>query len=586
MEEVGSKESLFVIPDCPLGCSINSESSFGFEQKIAVLKMLESMPFSWTQNPTIVSSLESLLQLPNEMKHYTSRNISEEYLKGLKKENQSPRAAGKVSLSLTDGGIRKNLDLDSDLDSRLPNFFSTGAEKYTAYKIAYIFCISNTKNDLEKIKFLHELRELLKLDITGCERISDAILSLHDDPVFKTVEYTEKERRMLFSLGVQIEYQHDKKITNEEAKFLKELSDFLGLELPQSSYWEIYLQRSLIFHQNQIAHLAFTKDELHRFSILYSKLTHKFKDIKKDDEIVTFIEQTLVHIPHEEEESEENHIHINKSRLNCFWLFLSLHYTFGDEAQDDVKQFSHNTCKCEWGDDASTSKLEIQTIFLLYLDFLYLCFEKNITVPSYICEYVKEHTSRASDFNADRLMGLIGIWKNLLESRNTENKDYSLFFKGLLKSLGLHKTISSELFQKTMGDHELKKNSFFFLLMNEVKEIIENGCEDGKCAVLLDNMLQFFDSEVKLPVGLKYTVLRILALAVAGTSEHYKIRINGYSTKGVVATMNPSIASIFNKWIDKLHIEDDVLRKTFYKIALDRGVLILFNERIDYSNWG
>jgi hypothetical protein len=575
------KISLFMITELDLleGINLNDEINFSPELKSAtVLTVLRLLPREFFHEKEGELFINELLNHLN-VKHSLDKLIR------LYDQNDVTKIKGEEfqALQLNDFNFLKKPKTDSsneedDLDDHLKQFLNTKSEKYSFYKIIIMAAVFHKSLNFDKVERLLELRTKLNLENKICTTISSSVGKLSGDLSFKQIKGM-KEMDFVFLSALKEVLLNDDKIDKGEASLLKGIWDSLKHESKKRNVLESYLVKSLLpetknfrqdlgdkKHQNTLHliskvindlepdknKLNLIIEELESFhlkiedivtmieegaieNISYQEI---FKKIPGEDQVFTLIEAMSLYLKYSDTEGP----------LNEVWISLI----------EDIDFSQTDNCSVE---------------ALLIIEFLLVNIKRVETIGPFCEKAINKLKEYDPDQKPFQLLILSYHVQNTLKRNiNLDESDLEKVMKVLSLS-----NISQSISKTFLENEELKNATLRVLFLAELPLLIEKRKED---LTFLNKFVNAFFN-VENAHNIKEYVIRIVLTGFVSNDQiQEKVSNQG---KAFVTNMVKAQRDFFNDLVDGLGVDDFVIRRIIYHIALATGVLFKFNEKLIYG---
>ncbi len=575
------KIDLFIINELDLldGINLNDEINFSPELKSAtVLTVIRLLPREFFHEK------EGELFI-NELLNHLNITYSLDKLIKLYDHNDVTKIKGEEfqALQLKDFNFLKKPKTDSkseedDLDNHLKQFLNTKSEKYSFYKIILMAAVFHKSLSFDKVERLLELRTKLKLENKICTTISSTVGKLSGDLSFKQIKGM-KEMDFVFLSALKAVLLNDDKIDKGEASLLKGIWDSLKHESKKRNVLESYLVKSLLpetrnFRQN-------LGDKKHQNTLhLISKVINDLKPDKnqlnliieelecfhlKIEDIVTMIEDAAIeNIPYQKIFQKIP----GEDQVFTLIEAMSLYLKYSDTVKplsdvwisliDDINFSQTDNCSVE---------------ALLIIEFLLVNIKRVETIGPFCEKAINKIKEYDPDQKPFQLLILSYHVQNTLK-RNIDLDESDL--EKVMKVLSLS-NISQSISKTFLDNEELKNATLRVLFLAELPLLIEKRKED---LTFLNKFVNAFFN-IENAHNIKEYVIRIVLTGFVSNDEiQEKVSNQG---KAIVTNMVKAQRDFFNDLVDGLGVDDFVIRRIIYHIALDTGVLFKFNEKLIYG---
>lgn len=571
-----------------LNIDINSEDSFSKLQSLIYINNIQSMlPIEYqvsTQGIQLLNALLEYLNIEGTIEDI-ERLLKNELRKfGVKSPSKDKHHFSKGSFNFTNSKeATKDLD-DSLVGDNLSSVFTQENEKYTFYKLMLLAALGEKSLSIDKVEYLLKIRHNLELNETVCSKILYIIAQASGDPSFRAVKGIDHVNFVFATALKSILIDHNT-INPQETKFVSELWNLLSKEGDRKNYLTHFLDKSEL-PENRRFHFKIESSDLPHvvdfYSILLSKVNIDekiFRDIL--DDLVSYnldvvdITKAISQIS-TSPKKDLREVFKKISIKNQFFVFIEGLHLLLKTTHSPILPI----------DELQKIALEIKSECIFDSEACYLM----------LCEFVLLHRNQVSELKKifEHIVStvtvtnielqrfhLFSIVYNLLKLKSESFNLTQNEFINIFEMLEID-TSSMSIKKDIIESEEIRLSVLRLLLLSDINFLIKGNIPELNIfSHLVDKLYsKTFSTE------LSEYIIRIIAKAfVIGGSENFKRQMEKSDRLYKVVVMDKNHSNFFNKVIDNFRTPDDVIRRILYIVAIETGVIMLFNEKIDYSKF-
>jgi len=587
MEEMKGEEFRIQYERSFLPIDINFECNFTKLQKLVCLDSIISLlPLEYVASTNGTNFIECIIEYL--VLNVTIDNLSSQLKFELRNAKTSPRLTEKKTLSLNDLNFIKNENKNQSADlfeNILASIFIKPEEVYSFYKLLLFATLYEKSLSIDKVEYLLKIRHHLALDNRYCAKILHLMGQKSGNPSYAAVKGIDHVNFVFATVMKSILIDHTT-IGRDETQFITELWQLLSSEGDRKNYLIRYLDKSEL-PENRKFHITISKNSassiLCYYSILLSKaqISEKsFNEIEAEllsyglnlSEFSKSISNSKDHSPQQLAQSFSKIDFKDK-----FFIFLEgLQLLIKAGSISDI--YGENLLSVA-GQISPSDIVDSESSYLMLCEFVLLHRSQIKTfhrIIPYLANLILSQEPELQSFH------LFSIVFNLLRLRS-ESLEIKLSDLGHIFELLLIDQSSLSVKWDLMKSEEIQRSVLRLLLLSEIHFLMEGKVPDVDLFTKLADRLfvNSFSSDLN-----EYIVRVIATSFISGGKSSFKIQQDENSDRIYkVVVMNKGHRNFFNTIIDRLHVEDDVIRRILYLVAIETGVLMLFNERIDYSKF-
>tara|TARA_R110002072_G_scaffold1989_5_gene16660 strand:+ start:120106 stop:121821 length:1716 start_codon:yes stop_codon:yes gene_type:complete len=462
----------------------------------------------------------------------------------------------------------------SDFDKVVLELFKSKDEKYSLYKLLYMTILMEKTLSLHKIDFLIRIRTVLCLDINDCIKVSTLIGNKVNDPSFYLPE-DNINKNYIFSAALKSMLMNDNKIDSAEHETLENIS----CELKEN---ELNLEevKSILHLKSTTLLFDDSENKLTSISEFILKLSNE-NNILSNNELsphssfpkILKEKASIILDTNIEGCSEDLFLKIPEGlRANAVLEYLIL--VSGQEESQDKNHvldkviqhinFNNSTHHEEW-------TLLLCKAALTSQDKL-----KNEGLSYRIINHFAQSLNTKYFFHY--LIIVNNILTALEPSYHIDNKN----IPSLLKTLNM-KNVSPQIATSFFSNKEIIASSKRLLLSCLIDElVIDDSTDDNSLAQLAKLCDETLKCET-LKKGKEFTLRVIVNSFLLNDLELENMKQLNHLK---VARMSKEHQEFFNAITEKLKLSDSKIRRILYHAALDTGILLQFNETLNYCELG